>query len=64
MDDVTEPCNTAYFHSGDPQKDAVELLDMAIDLVEIWDVKDSPFNQRLKRCWLKRAQELGANLSP
>jgi len=58
-----EPDATECFHSGDPIKDATGLLDMAIDLVEIWDVSNSPYNQRLKRCWMKRAQELGANLT-
>jgi len=56
-------CSTEYFHSGNEKEDVACLLDMAIDIVEIWDVKNSPYNQRLKRCWMKRAQELGANIS-
>lgn len=52
-----------YFHSGDEKQDVACLLDMAIDIVEIWDVKNSPYNQELKRCWMKRAQELGASIS-
>lgn len=56
-------CSTEFFHSGNDKEDVVCLLDMALDLVETWDVKSSPYNQRLKRCWMKRAQELGANRS-
>lgn len=52
-----------YFHSGNEKQDVACLLDMAIDIIEIWDVKNSPHNQELKRCWMKRAQELGANIT-
>ena len=55
--------NTEFFHSGNKEEDIATLLDMAIDLVEIWDVSKSTYNQKLRACWLKRAQELGAHLS-
>lgn len=51
-----------FFNSGNKKKDIISLLDMAIDLVEIWDVSESPYNQRLRRCWMKRAQEMGAHI--
>ena len=57
------PSSFPYFHSGNEKQDVACLLDMAIDIIEIWDVKNSPYNQELKRCWMKRAQELGANIS-
>lgn len=62
-DNPKEIASFPHFHSGNEKHDAACLLDMAIDLVEIWDVKDSPYNQELRRCWMKRAQELGAHLS-
>jgi len=60
---ASPPCFTEFFHSGNEAEDVACLLNMAIDLVEIWDVKNSPYNQRLKCCWMKRAQEFGAHLS-
>jgi len=57
------PASFPYFHSGNEKQDVACLLDMAIDIIEIWDVKNSPYNQELKRCWMKRAQELGANIA-
>lgn len=54
---------TEFFHSGNEKRDVACLLDMAIDRIEMWDVENSPYNQRLKRCWMKRAQELGAKPS-
>ena len=55
--------DTEFFHSGNTEEDIKCLLDMAFDLVEMWDVSQSPYNQRLKACWMKRALELGANYS-
>ena len=61
---AASPCSAfPAFHSGNEKQDVACLLDMAIDIIEIWDVKNSPYNQELKRCWMKRAQELSANLS-
>lgn len=57
------PDTYRFFHSGNKEDDIACMLDMAIVLVELWDVKNSPYNQLLKRCWLKRAKELEAKHS-
>ena len=48
------------FNTGNKDEDIINLLNMAIDIVEIWDTKESPYNQKLKEAWIKRAIEIGA----
>ena len=56
---MTSPSNQ-YFNSGNKEQDYITLIDCAYDIMEIWDVSESPYNQQLKKDWLKRARELGA----
>lgn len=55
--------NSPSFRSGKKEQDYITLLDCAYDIMEIWDTSDSPYNQRLKKAWLERARELGAEPS-
>lgn len=55
---MTSP--TKRFNSGSTEQDYIQLLDTAYDIMEIWNVVESPYNQELKKDWLKRARELGA----
>lgn len=49
-----------FWRSGDDLKDLRELVDAAYTEIEIMDVSSSPYNQRWKAAWLKRAREFGA----
>ena len=44
--------------SADDDTAARELIDAAYDVVEIYDVNGSPYNQVWKQAWLKRANEI------
>lgn len=48
-----------YFDSGNERYDLLAMIDTAVDLVEIWDTDNSPYNAALKRDWLERAKQLG-----
>lgn len=45
-----------------PDVAAIELLDGAYDIIEIWKA-ESPSQVAWKRAWLAKAKELGANPS-
>lgn len=51
------------FRSGDDKQDATALLDCAYDIMEIWKA-EGPYNQSLRKAWMKRAREFGAVPSP
>lgn len=50
----------SFFHSGNREKDLIQLVDCAYDLVELWQTADQSYNTKLRAAWLKRAKELGA----
>ena len=50
-------------YSSSKAKALVELIDGAYEIVEIMDVKDSPYNKAWKAAWLAKARELGAEPS-
>lgn len=50
------------YDTGDELTDLISLVETAYDIVEIWKA-EGLYNQNLKKAWLKRARELGANPS-
>jgi hypothetical protein len=53
---------SAPVYSSKPQVAAIELLDGAYDIIEIWKA-ESPSQKAWKTAWLSKARELGANPS-
>ena len=50
-------------YSSSKAKALVELIDCAYEIVEVWNVADSPYNKAWKAAWLAKARELGAEPS-
>jgi hypothetical protein len=55
-------CSAYPVYSKKPEVAAIELLDGAYDIIEIWKA-ESPAQIAWKREWLAKAKELGANPS-
>ena len=55
-------CSAYPVYSQKPEVAAVELLDGAYDIVEIWKA-ETPAQIAWKTAWLAKAKELGANPS-
>lgn len=49
-------------YSKKPEVAAIELIDGAYDIIELWRA-DSPAQEAWRKAWLKKAKELGANPS-
>jgi hypothetical protein len=56
------PCSAYPVYSKKPEVAAIELLDGAYDIIEIWKA-ESPAQIAWKQAWLTKAKELGANPS-
>lgn len=50
----------SFIFSSKPETAALELIDGAYEIVEMWKV-ESPWQSKWKEEWLRKARELGAN---